>query len=417
MQNRSKPVKHSGTNLEPADEIAPSHDETGDHLPWGMPGAYGALPWRSGHLRAGFTTLTVNSDSEAVAAWLAEKASTSTHTATAYRREAERVMLWASLEKGKALSELSRDDMLHFERFLQDPQPSHRWLMHARYPRTSAQWRPFLAPLSQSSRRQSLKIIFSLMGYLVATGWFRANPMPAPTTKGQSFRPIRRSLSPDQWTAIWQKVTDASPRSRREALLYARDRWMMAFFHQLGPRIAEACSARMGDFTPAGAYEGWEWSLIRKGGRHYQLPLPDDLIQELWRFREALGLAPYPAPNESTPVIPSFARMRRSGEIDPETLAPLSANQCYRCVVSVFRRSADVIETSDPHGAHQLRQASTHWLRHTALRELADATNDMRLVQMLAGHANIATSSIYTQRESKELKAGLAKRAGTQHSG
>jgi integrase len=54
--------------------------------------------------------------------------------------------------------------------------------------------------------------------------------------------------------------------------------------------------------------------------------------------------------------------------------------------------------------AKVLRAATTHDLRHTALKDLADRTGgDMRLVKEFAGHASIETSSIYTRTRLTDL--------------
>lgn len=44
-------------------------------------------------------------------------------TLATYRREVERLILWAVLHLGKPLSSLAHEDLLTYERFLADPQP------------------------------------------------------------------------------------------------------------------------------------------------------------------------------------------------------------------------------------------------------------------------------------------------------
>lgn len=140
-----------------------------------LPGSYGVLPVSRGVLRSDFTTLSVQSDAEAVAAWIAAKANRSINTAQSYRREAERLMLWASEVKDKALSELMLADFLEFAAFLSDPQPQEAWISKKRHLRSSSQWRPFIGPLSVSSSRQAPIIVGSLFRYLHAKGGFEQN--------------------------------------------------------------------------------------------------------------------------------------------------------------------------------------------------------------------------------------------------
>ncbi len=61
----------------------------------------------------------------AVNAWLARYADSSA-TLQTYRREVERLILWAVLPLGKPLSSLTHEDLLAYERFLADPQPAAR---------------------------------------------------------------------------------------------------------------------------------------------------------------------------------------------------------------------------------------------------------------------------------------------------
>jgi integrase/recombinase XerC len=46
-----------------------------------------------------------------------------------------------------------------------------------------------------------------------------------------------------------------------------------------------------------------------------------------------------------------------------------------------------------------LRRASTHWQRHTAATQQADAGNDIRFIQKNLRHASIETTAIYLHAE------------------
>ncbi len=61
--------------------------------------------------RAGTRQITADDDLSAVAAWLARYAAVPGTVAT-YRKEAERLMLWAILQHGKPLSSLTHEDLL-----------------------------------------------------------------------------------------------------------------------------------------------------------------------------------------------------------------------------------------------------------------------------------------------------------------
>ena len=65
------------------------------------------------------------------------------NTQRAYRKEAERFLLWAITHKGKALSSMSDEDCTLFCDFLADPQPRSRWCGDRGRERWSSLWRPF----------------------------------------------------------------------------------------------------------------------------------------------------------------------------------------------------------------------------------------------------------------------------------
>ncbi|MBC7735304.1 MAG: site-specific integrase [Bacteriovorax sp.] len=49
--------------------------------------------------------------------------------------------------------------------------------------------------------------------------------------------------------------------------------------------------------------------------------------------------------------------------------------------------------------AQRFRKASTHWMRHTFVRQALIDEAPIEVVSELAGHANIATISIYSSQE------------------
>ncbi|WP_051242863.1 phage integrase family protein [Azohydromonas australica] len=92
--------------------------------------------------------LDARDDYAAVQAWLQRHESEATRRA--YRKEAERLILWAVLERGKALSSLATEDATAYRAFLRRPAPAARWIGPSR-PRHSPEWRPFAGALSARS--------------------------------------------------------------------------------------------------------------------------------------------------------------------------------------------------------------------------------------------------------------------------
>lgn len=413
-------VEHRETRLTGNDSsIIQQEGEVRESFPWGLPGTFRKLPVRRGVLRSDFTTLSVRSDAEAVAAWIAEKANRSTNTAQSYRREVERLMLWASEVKDKALSELMLEDFLEFAAFLSNPQPAAAWISKRRHHRASPDWRPFMGPLSPSSSRQTQIIVGSLFRYLHKKGWVRANPVPDPILPQSAHAskdgkpqyigqegggPLNRSLTPTQWAAIENAINALPYASQKDKLFAERARWLLTLFHKCGPRVSEVATHGMGSIKPVTHRDRtiWVWFIMGKGKKLREVPLSEDVVAALTRFRSLLGLPPYPASMEPTPLAPSFWTVRATGELEPERLKPLTRQSLYNIVTGVMKAAANLLEQNNEERDSLLR-ASTHWLRHAALKDLADNTDDLRYVQQVAGHADIKTTMVYTSAKTHEL--------------
>ena len=87
--------------------------------------------------------ISAANDLDAIRAWLARFTDTKT-TFDNYRKEAERLVLWSVVQLGKPLSSLTHEDLLVYQHFLADPQPSTVWMAGGgrKHPRTDARWRP-----------------------------------------------------------------------------------------------------------------------------------------------------------------------------------------------------------------------------------------------------------------------------------
>lgn len=100
----------------------------------------------------------------------------SPQTQRAYRKEAERILLWTLIERRKPLSSLTRDDLQLYQAFLSDPKPASLWCGE-RESRQNPDWKPFEAPLSPSSLAHAITVINALFSYLVEAGYLAGNPL------------------------------------------------------------------------------------------------------------------------------------------------------------------------------------------------------------------------------------------------
>lgn len=140
--------------------------------------------------------IPVEVDLQAVEHWIAAKApkksSTSSQaplslsaTQRSYRKESERLLIWAILERRKALSSLSAEDMQDFFAFLLVPPVG--WCGSRSTPRWSPQWRPLEGALSPAAHRQARVILHGLFAYLVQQGYLQSNPLH---TSGRRSKPL-----------------------------------------------------------------------------------------------------------------------------------------------------------------------------------------------------------------------------------
>ncbi|WP_432261507.1 phage integrase family protein [Cupriavidus sp. TMH.W2] len=113
-----------------------------------------------------------------VKAWLREAAAGRSSTFAAYRKEAERLLLWAALERHKGLRQLDLDDRQAYLAFLARPEPASRWC-GPRAPRQQAAWRPLTGPLSPASQRHSMRVLAALFRWMHDNGYPFAARWPA----------------------------------------------------------------------------------------------------------------------------------------------------------------------------------------------------------------------------------------------
>jgi len=210
-------------------------------------------------------------DLDALRAWLARFADTKT-TFENYRKEAERLLLWAIVQLGKPLSSLTHEDLLVYQRFLADPQPRERWVAGGgrKHPRHDSRWRPFYGPLAATSQRQAMVILNVMFAWLVDAGYLAGNPLSLSRQRARRAKPrITRYLEPDLWQEV-KLYIDAMPRETdRERAHYFRARWLFTLLYLGGLRITEVSANTMGRFfgrRDADGQERWWLEMLGKGG-------------------------------------------------------------------------------------------------------------------------------------------------------
>ncbi|MBU9336829.1 phage integrase family protein [Burkholderia multivorans] len=345
----------------------------------------------------------LNTDLQAVHAWIATRGARSDATRRAYRREAERLLLWAIVAKGKPLSSLNTMDCAEYlDVFLRDPQPATRWVGRSRVERFDPAWRPFVGPLSERSRDTARRILNAMGEWLVAQQYLRVNPFAGlPAAPSVPIDATGRSLTRAQWQYVLQTVlrpTSAfdggdSQRANRSAnqAANARDAFLLLFAYATGLRRAEIAAATTGALTRTaldGALDdAWSLKVMGKGRRARTVPMPRRLIEAL---RAQLRARPIPLTLETAPAdTPLIAHLVTGEALHPDVVG--------RLFKGIFARAADQLAVAYPNAAADLRRASTHWLRHTFANHGLDAGADIRDMQELLGHASLGTTTLYTK--------------------
>lgn len=344
--------------------------------------------------------LAANDDLAALFAWLAQYADTPA-TLSKYRREVERALLWSTLQLGKPLSSLKHDDLLAYERFLANPQPTERWVLAGsgkKLARSHPDWRPFAGPLAPPSVRQALIVLNACFAWLTEARYLAGNPLALARRRRRrkAAKPrIERYLSHDQWAEVLATVEAMPTTTERERLHAARCRWLCTVFYLGGLRTSEVIGATMGAFFSRRDKDGierWWLEVTGKGDKTRDVPVTDEWLVELMRYREANGRTPLPHVGEACPLVLPVIGQDKA----------LSRGALHLILKEVFNRTAERLRARGPEGTAQavvVKRASAHWLRHTAGTHMADKQVDLRYVRDTFGHESLATSNTYLHTE------------------
>lgn len=329
--------------------------------------------------------LDVATDKEAIEAWLAmHEAGT---TLRAYRKEAERLLLWANLERKRALSSLSTSDALAYRAFLRSPEPADRWL-GTRQPRLSYGWKPFSGRLRPSSVAYALSVLSAMFRWLVEQQYVVANPFAgvyAGAARSVGSRRVR-SLGDAEWRFARQVANDLSTQHGWSVQAAQRLRFVLDFELATGLRATELVEARIGDIIFGDAADVW-LRVLGKGRRAARVAMPPLAVRAVQTYLEQRGLhTDLRHCSRNLPLVPALGHDQK---------VSISGTRLRAVLKSFFRLVATQIQTTDSAAAHRLAQASPHWLRHTHATHALARGVELRSVRDNLRHASIATTSQY----------------------
>ena len=216
------------------------------------------------------------------------------------------------------------------------------------------------AGLSPKSLQRLLSSCRSLFRQLRREGLLDNDPV-AGVRGPKVHRKLPQVLDVDEATALVESGGDGA--------LGVRDRAMLELFYSSGLRLSELVGLHWVDLN----LDAGEVRVLGKGGKTRIVPVGRHAVSALRALGEAEGKAP------ETPVF----RGRGGAAISPRTV---QARLKQLALIQGFAK-----------------RVHPHLLRHTFASHMLESSGDLRAVQELLGHADIATTQIYTHLDFQHL--------------
>lgn len=214
--------------------------------------------------------------------------------------------------------------------------------------------------LSPKSLQRRLSACRSFFRWLLRHGRIAASPAAA-IRAPKAPRKLPQVLDPDEARTLVEVPTDAP--------LGLRDRALLELFYSSGLRLGELCALRWRDLD----LDGGLVTVLGKGRKQRSVPLGSHARRALREWRASTGAAP------EAPVFPG----RGGGPITPRAIQLRIRQLAQR--QGLFKR------------------VHPHLLRHSFASHILESSGDLRGVQELLGHADIATTQIYTHLDYQHL--------------
>ncbi|HET6381063.1 MAG TPA: tyrosine recombinase [candidate division Zixibacteria bacterium] len=222
----------------------------------------------------------------------------------------------------------------------------------------------------------------SFYRHAVRQGWLETNPLTGVRSPRKPRR-LPRVLSPEDAARLVEAPTRAPRRTRRgvdEALadaLARRDAALLELLYATGMRISEAASLSLDRLD----LERRRLRVVGKGSREREL---------VFGRPAQAALAAYL--RSGRPALAARARATTPGVFLNAAGGPLTARGA-RLIVERWVEAAAVATKTSP-----------HTLRHSFATHLLEGGADLRSVQELLGHANLATTQVYTHLSDAALR-------------
>lgn len=322
-----------------------------------------------------------------------------------YARELERFIAWL-IEQGLTLDQVGPADMQRYRAFLADPPPhwrmSKRVRRQARNGELNPEWRPFLKDgLNESSVRQALSAISSALGYLELAGVLARNPtrlIGRRTPAARNRLAQTKYFDPEQWKFFRSAVDQLPVRTSMQRRHAARSRFLLDLLYWATPRGDEVVRLRWKHVVTQ--FDCTYLHILGKGEKWRRTVIHPRLRKSIIRYRQALGLSDWPAPEEDSPILTNLR------QLNPRPLTRRRLGQLIDEIGTLAAEQAAAI--GRPDWAALFRKASPHWLRHTGISHMLACGVDPWVVQAQVGHEKIETTmDVYTHVSIVQQAEGL----------
>ena len=328
-----------------------------------------------------------------------------------YRTNIERIIQWSWFIKKKSILSISSRDVEEFLSFCQAPPDA--WVNDKLVDKfyrideeavPNPEWRPFQSEksgvflLSDSQTSLLFTSLGSFYRYLLDADIINVNPISSIRQKSKymrstgEMRPIRR-LSPSSWLSILTYVKEkANSDIRHERTLF-----IFSLLYGLYLRVSElSASSRwspvMGDFKMNENNQCW-FTTVGKGNKIRKIAVSGSMLKALKRYRKNyLCMGDFPAINEITPLI-GHANNPKKPITSPFNISKL--------VKSIFIEVADSMEKEGNSDHVNVRNATCHWIRHTAISDDVQK-RPIEHVRDDAGHSSVVTTDRYINSDLKD---------------
>lgn len=229
--------------------------------------------------------------------------------------------------------------------------------------------------LSSASVARHLAAIRMLYRFLLSEGRIESDPTEWLERPSQ-WKRLPGLLSLDKVLALLEAPKPPPPESEAGPALWLRDRAILEFMYACGLRASEVGALRLTDVQPTLGVV----TVTGKGNKQRLVPYGRPAGHALERYlRECRG-----------------ALAREDGRDQKRLFLSRTGRPLERVAIwQIVKRHA---------AAAGLRDVHPHLLRHTFATHLLSGGSDLRVVQELLGHSNIATTQIYTQVDQPRLR-------------